>query len=354
MKTKTPNRQNKINLNKFVFLSGKKLNKHKLNPSKNLDKKIFDDIELKQKLIHENNRKIKKIKIDSIKQLVYANRNIPKNWKSKPDYPNQVFELFSKDSNFLKYLGTGDSTSGTKAISKSTYNLTSNNYFKKNNNILTEDSNRDSNFKKKKLKLSFIKENNKIHNLKKYRYTTPSKNKYDSGKEKILNDKEILNILDELQMNYPIKEKLYELFPKEDIDKIQIKNEKLKNKTNKNLKVRYPLINSLKTRNKLKNNIYANLISSNRNEQNKEQIKDEESSKRYLNDYDIDILKKRKEIIKNPLANRHLERINYFGPYYSYCPSCGIKNLHFYEKLPVNRIIKLTNIIKKYKIKKYD
>ena len=350
---KTPNRQNKIIINKYNYHSNQKSNKYKINQSKDIYKKIYDEIELKQNLIQQNTKKIKQIKIDSIKQLIYANKNIPKNWKSKPDYPIQVLEIFSKDSKFLNYLGTGVNTTRPQAISKSTYNLTSNNYFKENNKNNEESSSK--NIKNKKLKLAFMKENSRINNLKKYCCTTPTRKKYNKNNltnEKMMNDKEILNILDELQMNYPIKEKLYELYPEEEIDKIQLKNEVLKNKENKAFKGKFPVINSLKTKNILKNNIYVNLLSYDENEKNNEDIKDERDSKKYLNDYDINILKMKKEMIKSSVATRHLERINYFGPYYSYCPSCGIKNLDFYKKLPLNRLIKLTNIIKKYRIKK--
>ena len=350
---KTPNRQNKIIINKYNFHSSQKSNKYKSNQSKDIYKRIYDEIELKQNLIQKNTKKIKQIKIDSIKQLIYANQNVPKNWKSKPDYPIQVLEIFSKDSKFLNYLGTGVNTTRPQAISKSTYNLTSNNYFKENNKNNEESSSKNT--KNQKLKLTFMKENSRINNLKKYCCTTPTRKKFNKNNltnEKIMNDKEILNILDELQMNYPIKEKLYELYPEEEIDKIQLKNEMLKNKESKAFKGKFPVINSLKTKNILKNNIYVNLLSSDENEKNNEDIKDERDSKKYLNDYDINILKMRKEMIKSPVATRHLERINYFGPYYSYCPSCGIKNLNFYKKLPLNRLIKLTNIVKKYRIKK--
>ena len=350
---KTPNRQNKIIINKYNFHSSQKSNKYKSNQSKDIYKRIYDEIELKQNLIQKNTKKIKQIKIDSIKQLIYANKNVPKNWKSKPDYPIQVLEIFSKDSKFLNYLGTGVNTTRPQAISKSTYNLTSNNYFKENNKNNEESSSKNP--KNQKLKLTFMKENSGINNLKKYCYTTPTRKKFNKNNltnEKMMNDKEILNILDELQMNYPIKEKLYELYPEEEIDKIQLKNEMLKNKESKAFKGKFPVINSLKTKNILKNNIYVNLLSSDENEKNNEDIKDERDSKKYLNDYDINILKMRKEMIKSPVATRHLERINYFGPYYSYCPSCGIKNLNFYKKLPLNRLIKLTNIVKKYRIKK--
>ena len=346
---KTPNRHNNIRLNKYDFHSTQNINK-KRNNSNNINEKLYDEIELKDLIIKKNHIKIKKIKIDSIKQLVYANKNIPKYWKSKLDYPNQVLELFSKDSNFLNYVGTGGNMASSGNLTKSNKNLTANNYNKSNNNY-TEESNKDTHINNRKLKLSIVKENPKLKTPKKYCYTTPNRNKYKLLKEKIVNDKEILNILDELQINYPIKEKLNELFPEEELEKIRFKKEMLKNKANKYFKIRYPIIHAQKNKNVLKNNIYVNLIASSKNEQNKENIKKENTNKRYINDYDIDLLKMKKEMIKSPLANKYLERINFYGPYYSYCPSCGIRNLNFYQNLPVNNLFKFTRIINKYRKK---
>ena len=106
-------------------------------------------------------------------------------------------EIFSKDSNFLNYLGTGVNTSRAGGLSKSTNNLKSNKYFKESTNNINEESNGGANLKNKKLRLSFMKENSNINNLKKYCYKTPTKNRYNKNKltnEKIMNDKEILNI----------------------------------------------------------------------------------------------------------------------------------------------------------------
>ena len=352
---KTPNRKNKIINNKFVLYSNQKLRIK--NPFK-FNQRIFDEIEQKDLLIKQSNKKIKKIKIDSIKEIIYANKNVPKKWKIKKDYPLQVLELFSKDSKFLNYVGTGGNTgSESTSLSKSTNNknnLTNINYFNKNNNI--KESKKEIYFKNKKVNLSFSTENYKNNKINtKYCHTSPTKNKY-CLKDKILGEKEVLNILDELQITYPIREKLPELFSEEEIQKIKSKNEILKIKSNSNIKLSYPIINSLKSKNELKNNIYVNLINTNNNDQNKEdnieENKIEKNSNNYLNDYDIDLLKMRKELIKNPIAVKHLERINFSGPYYSYCPTCGIRNLKFYQKLPLNKLIQFTNIIKKYRQEK--
>ena len=168
-----------------------------------------------------------------------------------------------------------------------------------------------------------------------------------------MEEKEVLNILDELQTAYPIREKLPELFSEEEIEKLTSKNEMLKSKANSYINQRYPIINSLKAKNVLKNNIYVNLIAHNKNEPNKGNNKEEEKiNKKCLNDYDIDLLKMRNELIKNPKALKYLERINFFGPFYSYCPSCGIRNLKFYQKLSLKKLIQFTNIIKKHRQEK--
>ena len=76
------------------------------------------------------------------------------------------------------------------------------------------------------------------------------------------------------------------------------------------------------------------------------------NNNKYIDDYDINLLKIKKEMIKSPIANKHLERINFYGPFYSYCPSCGIRNLKFYQKLHLNQLIQFTNLIKKFRNKK--
>ena len=63
--------------------------------------RIFDEIEAKDYLIYKNNSQIKKIKADSIKQLIYTNHPVPKKWRSKKNYQNQVYEIFSRNPNFL-------------------------------------------------------------------------------------------------------------------------------------------------------------------------------------------------------------------------------------------------------------
>lgn len=346
---KTPYRQNKIKINYNLYHSSKQLNKCK-NKKPDIKKELlFDEIELKTQLIKAKHKNLKKIKIDTIKELVYANKNVPEKWKSKREYPTQVFGLLSNDEKFLNYLGSKGELTNNDNIEKSNqsiiYDLTNNNNYKLNNIFI---KNKNKNFS---IITEYNKNNKNLNNY--YCYTTPKKNRYNSFKDKVMNEKEIINILDELQMNYPIKEKIYELYPEEAIKKIKIKNALLDKKKNNKLNILYPIITSRKIKEGIKNNIFVNLITSyNKNAEDCKNDKNEGVHNKFIDDYDIDLLTKRKEMIKSPIANKYLERINFYGPYYSYCPSCGIRNIKFYQKLQVNNLIKFTNVIKKYRNKK--
>ena len=61
---------------------------------------------------------------------------------------------------------------------------------------------------------------------------------------------------------------------------------------------------------------------------------------------DNEIFNKRIEIA-NPLIKKHLESINFFGPYYSYCPPCRNRNIEFYNNLEPNQCIEIIKCVKK-------
>ena len=56
--------------------------------------------------------------------------------------------------------------------------------------------------------------------------------------------------------------------------------------------------------------------------------------------------------INNPLVLKSLEGINFYGPYYSYCPPCGNKNLEFYNNLEHHQCMQIIKLIKKTKGRK--
>ena len=53
--------------------------------------------------------------------------------------------------------------------------------------------------------------------------------------------------------------------------------------------------------------------------------------------------------INNPNVIKYLEGINYYGPYFSYCPPCGNRNLEFYKNLEINQCLRIIQQIKKNK-----
>ena len=91
----TPNNNSKEKLNK--------MNKAKSAKKRNL--RIFDEIELNDIDIKKKISKIKQIKTDSIRQLIYTNQTIPKVWQNQKNYKNYIHEIFSKYPDFLLYIG---------------------------------------------------------------------------------------------------------------------------------------------------------------------------------------------------------------------------------------------------------
>jgi len=46
---------------------------------------------------------------------------------------------------------------------------------------------------------------------------------------------------------------------------------------------------------------------------------------------------------------KQLESINYFGPYFSYCSKCGVKNTNFYKNIESDILIDIIKQIKNNK-----
>ena len=206
---------------------------------------------------------------------------------------------------------------------------------------------------------------------------TATKVSFQKGKNKkeIMSDKDVINLLEEFKIAYPIK------LPKEEeeqIKKIQEKDDNI-NKTNllfsqtfnynqllqKNIK--YNAFDNfhkirIKRQRAFKQNIFNNLIPP----KQKQKIDMEQTSDK--NNYDSSYKKKvmskstsflntdfesfYKTIkINNPVIKRNLESINFYGPFYSYCPPCLNRNLEFYNNLEPNHCLKLIQYIKKLRKK---
>ena len=338
----TPNKKYELKVNNFFSNTLNNKDKEKTNKIKGNHKRQsrkYDEIEAKDVLIKQNISQVKKIKMESIKELIYTYKKVPKNWQNQKNYRNQIFEMFSKNPKFLHYLGSAYNTNTETKIPKEqneNVSLTNkNNYENKNDDL--NSSIKKMKIKMKKLNLSPIPEKPKSkNNFNKYMNTTPNPKNFTHKKENYIKPREIINILDELEIAYPIKEKINDLYPKEEIEKL--------NPINRNHK---PVLDRRRRKQIFKNNICLNLFS-NKNHKYENQ---EKRAKTCENKYDnnINITEMKKQIIKNPFIYKKLERINFYGPYYSYCSQCGIKNIDFYQKLPTGQLNSIINEIRKHR-----
>ena len=319
------------------------ISKENINKIKSAHKKklrIFDEIESKDILMKKNNLEIKRIKTDSIKQLIYTYQKVPKIWQNQKNYQNQVYEIFSKSPKFLQYLGNASNTNTHRQY----YNQEkeNNNISNSNTNINSNESRNDNiDFLSKKMKkkiqnlnLSPVSENfSHQKEIPKIMNTTPNVRSYFHKKDETKKIKEIINIFDELSIKYPIKDKIYDLYPNQEIEKI-----------NKTEKRNIPTIERRKRKQVLKNNIYLNINTTNTHNKNANAKK----RKKYNINTETNLTELKNQI-KNPLVLKNLERINFFGPYYSYCSQCGARNIDFYQKLTLRQLNNITNEIKKYR-----
>ena len=319
------------------------ISKENINKIKSAHKKklrIFDEIESKDILMKKNNLEIKRIKTDSIKQLIYTYQKVPKIWQNQKNYQNQVYEIFSKSPKFLQYLGSASNTNTHRQY----YNQEkeNNNISNSNTNINSNESRNDNiDFLSKKMKkkiknlnLSPVSENfSHQKEIPKIMNTTPNVRSYFHKKDETKKIKEIINIFDELSIKYPIKDKIYDLYPNQEIEKI-----------NKTERRNIPTIERRKRKLVLKNNIYLNINTTNTHNKNANAKK----RKKYNINTETNLTELKNQI-KNPLVLKNLERINFFGPYYSYCSQCGARNIDFYQKLTLRQLNNITNEIKKYR-----
>ncbi len=350
---------------------------------KNLNIGFYDILAKNDNSIKKNRAILKKVKDSAMKEFIYTNKEIPESWRHKSNYGDEMLKIMVKDKNMLKYMGTGQ----TGEINN------------KNNIFITRNDNEQA---LPNIKKSFDK-NDKIDELSK----TPKKIDEEKNPENIITeehvnelsaskesktkirtkpkneymDKEINDILEDFKINYPIKNKLQELYDKTNFysSKNSFNHSMTKDKignssTPKNLRAN-SIVNSnkngidldskfnrnifyntiknqqiFKRKNVIRQNVFNNLIS------NKENIITKSTSYKapsklnpiVFSDYK-NFIKKIK--VKNPLVNRNLESINFYGPYFSYCPPCYNKNIEYYNNLEVNQCVGLLHHIKKMKTK---
>ena len=325
---------------------------------KTLNRGTYDEIENIDNSIKNSGEKLKNIKNRTIKELVYTNKNIPDQWKNKLDYKPNLLKIFIKDTDFLAYLGSGGNGSKANKIQKVNNKLISK---------LSKTNDEDKINSEKDIKKD--KEPEKILNP----HVMPSsKSLTKLGKLKDkqnYTDKEVIGILEEFKTAYPIilKEKEIKEISTPKNDKV---NEAKKVKTfysidnNKKRDNNLSSLPSLVYKNKkrqitFKQNIYTNLIPN--KQYRKKKLEGYKSFTGFypknnsLSDKNIMFLNSNNEFfdkkihISNPIIFKNLEGINFYGPYFSYCPACGNKNLEFYKNLEQNQCLKIIHQIKKIK-----
>ena len=343
-----------------------------LNDFQKLNRGVYDEIESNDISIKESKKKLKKLKNISVKEFVYTNKQVPDHWKTKFDYNQNLLKTFIKDPKFLFYLGHGGGGDSLRTIKES----------EKNNNSPQNALNKASKEKK-----NFPKIDNNIRTSSPIK-TTSNQHIIRNGKfkENNISDKEILGILDDFKNAYPLfdKEKNQEIYNTKnivlnDIDKKNKtfydsrnsqSNNYLTNRKKVSIDVRslssFPSIKQKHNRrqNTFRQNIFTNLLpSDSKNRKNfnknkpgfmsctnfrKKKIDTKNKTTNIFLNSDNEIFDK-KININNPTVIKYLEGINFFGPYYSYCPPCGNRNLEFYKNLEPNQCLQIIQQIKKNK-----
>ena len=342
---------------------------------------FYDEIFNKDNRIKKNKMKLNLLKNNLLKEFIYSHREIPVEWKNKIEYKNQILNVVSKDENFIKYIGRGNiRTNSENKISKYPlkYNKDSNNSSEKNNKILkstlstfsecllTSESN--SNINSKNNNLSQFDESNRTNytlgNIKNRKHLSVLKLK------KLL-QKDVRTILDEHNSKFPI----IEMFKKE-IGNTDYNNKKNESNDNFPRSLSNFILNpnsptklcesnqNISNINKgqksllYKHGIFSNLIPENIKSNlktyksksttniNKKSSKNEFFNNEHSNT-NINFFKKIE--ITDPIKKKFLEKINYAGPYFPYCPPCVNKNLHFYQNMSRDNCINIATFIHKFR-----
>ena len=373
-----------------------------------LNRGFYDDIENNDISIKQKQKQLQKIKNDSLKEFVFTNKQIPEKWKKKLGYQNEVIKILAKDNNFLYYIARGGGPSQSSMIeTASTKMYTTDNFNKTNktgktsglktcysqifpkikNRFISEDKGNiktdllNKNEQQKIVEEEDLSVNENTFSNSKLPNSPP---KLRTNKKEVMSEKDIANLLEEFKIAYPIKIEKEE--PEESLD---VKRNDNTLESNENMpknsllfsrtynlsssllqthKGYNPFINIHKIKAKrqrvFRQNIFNNLIPpKNKNTSNsiislnsngklrKIKInKKEEKFGPFLN-FDYEAFYKKTKI-NDPAIERQLENINFYGPYYSYCPPCLNRNLEYYNHLEPNQCLKLIKYIRKVRGKK--
>ena len=371
---------------KYLFNLKEKKKSNSISGNNDIKKKeieFYDDIEKTNIKISDIKKQLNRIKSATIKECVYSNHFIPSQWKTKLDYQNNILKLFSKDENFLTYVGKGNSCDNNNNNNNFDFNNINNynndneiNEFYETKSTMYKTDNSFYNKKKKnedqKVKKILFKK--KILLPEEEKDNLRSKFIYPNQRRKYYSytDKEVLSILEDYRNSFPLKEKMNSLILLNK-EREKLKQEKfsktysnnLFNTTNNininkinnnNLENLYKMIKSQRLE-AFRQNIFNKIIPKNfkpqstRNKKIKKKIKFEENTFGPFLNSNSESFNKKIEI-NNPIVNKYLEKVNFYGPYYSYCPPCRNNNMEFYKKMSQENAIDLLQFIRKNKDRK--
>ena len=359
---------------------------------KNLNKGFYDDIEKNDILIKQDQKELKKLKNVSLKEFIYTNKEIPDKWKKKANYENDLLNIMVIDNNILTYVGT--SPKEEKIITKS-YNdkrnvkksfSTEPKNFPNINNRYVNKKKIEANYSKKEGNNVLDSDNNN-KNIITEEYASEnsvlkiSKMKNKNKPQSQLNDKAINNILEDFKTAYPIAEKLQQLYTTSnyyninknkngssndtkcitnefDVTNLKKKPNNTFNNANNGTNMFFSSIKNqqqFKRKNVFRQNVFNNLVSTNTYSienkiPKKKKLKIEINNRRPFLGTDYQNFIKKVEI-NNPIINKNLESINFYGPYFSHCPPCYNRNLNFYKNLEINQCLGIIHHIKKSRMK---
>jgi hypothetical protein len=369
----------------------KLMNKNKIFAE--LEGRRHDVVEQKNILLKNIKNNIENIEKETIKEFVYSNKTIPSLWKKQKNFKNIVLETFIEDDNFLQYLGNAYENNDSIPVKNKTLirpKTVSTERSNLKHNFQTKTKNDYNNKKRKNVLLdkpesmkSFSKSNNTT-NIRSMSYSK-SVNHPKIKLRKILSpQEEIQNIFNNLKEEYPLIKKLEELYPNYNWDKINRnmlktkKDEKNENDQinttennndidNFNYNSVEDLIDKSKLHkiNKMERNIFNNLLSINKTNKKLKCHKCFKSNKKLhitnskmQKGFSFNNIKsnKKRDMMKHELNDstifNHLNSMNFYGPYFSYCPYCFGNNIKYYKYMEKRQCVSLLNFIKMDRNKK--
>ena len=339
-----------------------------------LQKNFYEDLINSDINIKSNRHVLKAIKSKSIKESVYCNKVVPKEWRTMLGYQNHVYGVIDKDPAFAIYIGRSQKELNNKngfqiQKLKSANETTSfedkplpdfiKNYLAKSDDKTEEKLQKDVGVDKKN-------EGEKSNTVDKIKFVRRPSQLYQKGlmneKNMVIDDKLISSKLDEYRAKYDLNKYMHE-----------IKNKKTLDQEKKELNIFTPNTRSrdsdyrqflrTKTQNDkehvLRSSIYYNLISEDDiKDKNKTKFRDTLLRKKlspintksgaFTSKYNRE--SNRILEITNPKIKRDLELINYYGPLYTHCKMCNSRNIEFYQNSEPNQTLKLLHFLKRIKL----